>query len=65
MLTTHAAASLLDGLAASAPLATLLPPLGFPAARRRDRVTRERLGLPDGAWEASLAIEGSRRALLL
>ncbi|MBM3884459.1 MAG: hypothetical protein FJ361_01275 [Gemmatimonadetes bacterium] len=61
MLTAHAAATLLDGLAGSAPLATLLPPLGFPAARRLDRVTRERLGLTDGAWEASLAIAGSRR----
>ena len=65
MLTAHAAAALLNGLAETAPLATLLPPLGFPAPRRLDRVSRERLGLTDGAWTAALAINGPRRALLL
>lgn len=65
MLTAHAAAALLAGVAGNAPLSTLLPPLGFPAARRLDRVARDRLGLTDGAWEAALAIHGARRALLL
>jgi SAM-dependent methyltransferase len=65
MLTAHAAAALLDGLAGTAPLATLLPPLGFPAPRRLDRVSRDRLGLTDSPWAAALAINGTRRALLL
>ena len=65
MLTTRAAAALLDGLAAGAPLTSLLTPLGFPAARRLDRTARARLGMDDTLASLALATHGSRRALLV